>query len=572
MEKPLTPFPWCAGARPGGQGRARTEGAVACPPGVYSLCSRHAARLFPALVGPRWQRIWAGCASVRTKGIAGLPPEAARAAAVVFAAALFLGASAARPGPARGADLFLDDEPEIYAAVDKLNALGYLSRFLANTRPYSIQAVRAAAEAASREAAPGGFDGELVRWLGWYTDSKEMGRVAVAASHADARGVPPNNEGIPRPKGWAGLAAVFLREERTPYLSGQLRAASFYGEGGDGGNRLLDTSIEAGYKYASVQVGKLSTWYGPARRGSLLLTNNAAPYPGVRIRNPEPIPLTGRFGFLGSVQYDFFAARMEKTALYSHHTFVGTRLAARPKPWLELGLSRVLHYGGDGRSNGLSEFFTNYGGRNHPSDRSNTLAGYDLTLTLPFPVQPVQIYWDRAGEGDNRFLGTGLPWPSQWGNILGIYLPKVASIVRLDLRAEYADNYSGYAKTANWYSHGAYPHFYRGLVLGHPMGGGSRDWFFGSRYFLRPSTFAELSYERILHDEGTQPSIGSPGERHTVYSAGFTGWLAKNWRAEAHASMDRVTTRDGIPGREGTDFFAFVAVGYQMTSLSPPQR
>ncbi|HEY7585707.1 MAG TPA: hypothetical protein VH866_04275, partial [Candidatus Deferrimicrobiaceae bacterium] len=49
--------------------------------------------------------------------------------------------------PARAADLFLKDEPEIYAAVDKLNAMGYLPGFLANTRPYSIQAVRAAVEA-----------------------------------------------------------------------------------------------------------------------------------------------------------------------------------------------------------------------------------------------------------------------------------------------------------------------------------------------------------------------------------------------------------------------------------------
>lgn len=474
--------------------------------------------------------------------------------------------------PATAADLFLNDEPEVYAVLDKLNASGYLSGFLANTRPYSMQAVRAAAEAASREAAPAGFDGELLRWLAWYAGPKEMGRVTAAASHADARTVPPDNEGIPRPKGWAGLAAVSLREERTPYLSGQLRAVSFYGEGGDDGNRLLDAAIEAGSKYASVQIGKLSTWYGPARHGSLILTNNAAPYPGVRIRNPEPIPLTGWFRFLGNVQYDFFAARMEKKPLYSHSTFVGTRLAARPKPWLELGLTRVLHYGGDGRSNGLSEFLTDYGGKNHPSDRSNTLAGYDVTLTLPFRVQPVQIYWDRAGEGDNRLLGTGLPWPSQWGNILGIYLPKVASISRLDLRAEYADNYSGYAKTAGWYSHSAYPHFYRGDVMGHPMGGSSRDWFFGSRYFLRPSTFAELSYERILHDKGIQPSIGFPGERHTVWSAGLTGWLTKNWRGEAHASMDRVTTQGGVPGSSGTDFTASLAFAYQLTALYPPER
>lgn len=471
--------------------------------------------------------------------------------------------------PARAADLFLNDEPEVYAAIDKLNAMGYLPGFLANTRPYSMQAVRAAAGAASRESLPAGFDGEVLRWLLSYSAPKTMGRVTAAISRSDARFLPPNNEGVPRPEGWAGTAAVALREETTPNSSAQFRAASFRGEGDDDGNRLLDTSIEAGYKYASVQAGKISTWYGPGRNGALILTNNAAPYPGVRIRNPEPIPITGWFSFLGNVQYDLFAARMEKKPQFSHSTLVGMRLAARPKPWLEVGASRVLHYGGEGRSNGFSEFLTDFKGSNNPSDRSNTLAGYDITLTLPFRFQPVQVYWDRAGEGDNRLLGTGLPWPSQWGNILGLYFPRVLGESRLDLRAEYADNFSGYARTANWYSHGAYPHFYRGDVLGHSMGGDSRDWVFESRYFFLPSTFASASYEKILHDGDIQPSIGFPGERRTRYSVGLTGWLAKSWRGEAHASMGRVTGQGGVPGSRGTDFSAFVAVSYQISS-SPP--
>jgi hypothetical protein len=470
--------------------------------------------------------------------------------------------------PARAADLFLNDEPEIYAAVDKLNAMGYLPGFLANTRPYSIQAVRAAVEAASRESAPGEFDGELLRWLTLYTAPKTMGRFTAAVSRSDARFIPPNNEGIPVPEGWGGLASISAREESTANLSGQLRAAFFRGEGDDEGNRLLDASVEAGYKFASVQVGKISTWYGPARNGALILTNNAAPYPGVRIRNPEPIPLSGWFSVLGNVQYDVFVARMEEKQSFSHSMLVGTRLAARPMRWLELGLSRVLHYGGEGRSSGISEFLETFGGNNDPSDRSNTLAGYDITLTLPFRYQPLQAYWDRAGEGDNRLLATGFPWPSQWGNIFGLYFPRILGSSRAELRAEFADNYSGHARTASWYGHGAYPHQYRGGVLGHPMGGGSRDWFVGWRYFILPSTTAELSYERILHEKGIQPAIGFPGERRTRLSAGITAWLADSWRAEAHSTVERIANEGGTPGSKGTDFSAFLSVSHQISSFS----
>ncbi|NJD62078.1 MAG: capsule assembly Wzi family protein, partial [Deltaproteobacteria bacterium] len=363
--------------------------------------------------------------------------------------------------------------------------------------------------------------------------------------------------------------SVAARGEVNPYLSGQLRAASFRGEGGeDEGNRLLAASIEAGHKYISVQAGKISTWYGPGRNGALILTNNASPYPGVRIRNPQPIPMPGWFSFLGNVQYDIFAARMEKKAEFSHSMLVGTRLAARPSAWLEIGLSRVLHYGGEGRSNGISEALTDFWGNNDPPDRSNTLAGYDITLTLPFKFQPVQAYWDRAGEGDNRLLGTGIPWPSQWGNLLGIYFPKVLGASRFDLRAEYADTYSGNARTAAWYNHSAYPHRYRGDILGHPMGGDSTDWFVESRCFFLPSTFLALSYERVRREKGSGLSPLSPGERRNRYTAGITGWLTKSWRAEARASMERQTDEGGVPGAGGTDFSAVLAISYQVSSLS----
>ncbi len=94
------------------------------------------------------------------------------------------------------------------------------------------------------------------------------------------------------------------------------------------------------------------------------------------------------------------------------------------------------------------------------------------------------------------------------------------------------------------------------------MGGAARDWFLESRCYLLPSSYASVSWERLLRDFGPLA-----GERHTVVGAGLVGWLAKTWRAEARASMDRVTTRGGVPGEEGTDFSAFLSVAYQLTSI-----
>ena len=483
---------------------------------------------------------------------------------LIFLAVFTAGASF--PSAGNGADLFLSDETEVYAAIDKLNALGRLPGLLANTRPYSVRGLRAAAGSGLRAASIGGFEKEMLWWLAAYVKPNQMGRVTTAAAFSDVRFVPPNGQGIPVPDGWSGRASVAAREQTTPLVNGQIRYTWFYGEGGDDGDRLLDASLEIGSPRFAVQAGKLSTWYGPGRRGALLFTSNAPPYPAVRIHNPEPVPAPAPFSFLGLLGYDLFAARMEKKERFSRSILIGTRIDARPRAWLEVGFSRALHYGGKGRSDSISEFADNYFGNNEASGRSNPLSGWDITMTLPFAFQPVQAYWERAVEDDSELGNMFVPWNDTGANILGLYFPRVLGFSRLDLRIEYADTASGDAADDDWYGHSAYPHRYRGEFLGHPMGGDSRDWFAESRYHFRPDAFADISVERVLH--GGDPG----GERRSVVSAGLTGWLTPSWRGEARASVNRVTTEGGVPGREGSAFSIWVALSWQTNTLAPPDE
>jgi len=277
--------------------------------------------------------------------------------------------------------------------------------------------------------------------------------------------------------------------------------------------------------------------------------------------------MTGRFRFLGNVQYGFFAARMEKADQYSHSILVGTRLAARPAGWLEIGFSRALHYGGEGGDDGISEFFTDYFGNNESSDRSNSLSAFDITLTLPYAFQPLQVYWER-GVDDNSHLGRMfVPWSDVGANIFGFYFPRALRFSRLDLRIEYADTYSGDAKDNNWYTDPAYPHSYRGNILGHAMGGSSRDWFAESHYYFHPAAYAEASYEKVLHDSGNLK-----GERRSIVSAGLVAWLTKSWRGEVHAAWDHATAPEGTQGLEGSAFSAWVALSWQTNVLVPPDE
>ncbi len=489
----------------------------------------------------------------------------ARRRALAIAAFLCFAASVIGASGARGADLFLNDEPEVYAAIDRLSALGSLPFLIANTRPYSVRAIRAAVARIPRDARLTGFDAQVLRWLRAYVAPKQMGRLTVSAAHADAREIPQNAEGIPVPKGWSGLGAVAVREQTLPWVNGQVRFTSFHGERGDEGNRLLDSSLELGVPSLAVQAGKISTWYGPGRHGALIFTNNAAPYPGVRIHDPVPILLPDPVAFLGSFQYDAFVARMEKKAHFSHSLLVGTRVALRPSAYLELGLSRALHYGGAGRDDGISEFVDDYFDDPDASGRANALTGFDVTLSIPFSVQPVQAYWESAVEDSGQIGSVFLPWAGRGAHLLGLFFPRVFRLSRLDLRVEYADTFSGEAKAENWYGNVAYPHRYRGQILGHAMGGGARDWFVEPRWHFSPDSYASLSVERLLRDGSS-----ARAERRTILSAGVIGWLTDSWRAEAHASWNRVTDEAGVPGRGGADVAAWFTLAWQTNTLVPP--
>ncbi|RJP25358.1 MAG: capsule assembly Wzi family protein [Deltaproteobacteria bacterium] len=475
--------------------------------------------------------------------------------------AVFLGA--ALPPSAHAADLFLTGEREIYLAVDKLNAMGLLPGFLANTRPYSVAAVRAALDN-NNAASPGyGFDAQLARWISYATRSTAFARGTAGVDASEKRETRANEGGVPTPKGVSARLSAIAREEVSPNVSAHASAAAFFGQSGDTGTRVGETAIEAGIPYASLQAGKIATWYGPGRRGALIFTNNAQSYPGVRLRNPVPIPLTGFFSFLGNVQYDIFLARLEGDRSIPRPLLSGMRLAARPNRYLEVGLSRAIHYGGEGHGSGLTDWWRSFLGTrdNQEGFSGNQLGGFDVTVTLPSPSQPVQAYLEMAGEDEAKILGTPIPGPTKWAYVGGVFLPALLGNPAFDLRLEYADNHRG-GDGAAWYTHGSsgngYAHFYRGRVLGHPMGTDAKDLSVQGHYFLLPSTYIEATLART-----DRYASGPERERTNRTSAGLVGWLSERVRAEGEIALEKVDNPGGLPGSAASDASFRVGFSYQ---------
>jgi hypothetical protein len=496
------------------------------------------------------------------------PPRPLSLAILIATALAILAGGVLRPAVA--AELFLVDEREFYLALDKLNAMGALPGFLANTRPYDMKAVRDALDNNSLTAQSPVFESGLAQWLALYAKNRAVVRGTASLSWSDRGTDRENNDGVTTPDGFSGGLSALGRWEPLPYLSGHAKGTAWFGRGGEDNTFLGDTALEFGHEYLSLQAGVLSTWYGPGRRGGLIFTNNAEPYVGVRLHNPVPIPMPWIFSFLGNFQYDLFLAKLGDDRPIPDSRLFGMRLAFRPSAFLEFGVSRAIHYGGQGQDNGFGAWWDAFRMSDinqYPGTKENELAGLDVEVTLPFRVQPVQLYFEIGGEDQHP---STVPYPTKYAYLGGIFLPAILGNPSIDLRFEYADNHSD-GDGPIWYVHPDYPHSHENRILGHPMGTDAQDWFVEAHWFFLPSTYLALNWTSTARYHGSRGSgdmlyiPGAAKEEINRLGASFVGWFTKSIRMEALVEALRVTNQDGTPGKDSSDYTLGVAFSWQFS-------
>lgn len=279
-----------------------------------------------------------------------------------------------------------------------------------------------------------------------------------------------------------------------------------------------------------VEAGKDSLWWGPARGGSILMSNNAEPFTMVKLSNPQPIQLPWIFRILGPVKGQWFFTELEEDRDIPEAKFSGIRLNIKPHPAVELGVSRVAMFGGHGVPRvDLGDYAKMFVARSE-EDENNQLAGVDASVLLPMnrlplgemlPLRSVKFYADAAGEDEAGGL------PSEWGILGGVSLNDLFKTGRTDLRIEYTDNHD--AEKANvFYTHSLYTsgYTYKGRVIGHHMGTDSRDVFVQLSHYLTNSLVLDLIYNRKTHDLSSQTNPTTD-----IYECDLTILGAGNWRA-----------------------------------------
>jgi hypothetical protein len=454
--------------------------------------------------------------------------------------------------PAAGPGIFLRAEPEDYVIIDKLQGLGLLPGLMTGTR--GLEAREVALEAGKEEHVEDPFVDGMIRFLQLEGARDFDFRIGGGLGYSNEGYIPPNAQGVPVPDGAGYGVNGFFRAAPYSWLGFQARAVAVAGSDGEQTGRIEEASVLLGWPQATLEAGRFAVWYGPGRHGALLFTTNAEPLIGVRIRNPRPIAFPKAIGFLGVFQYDFFMARIDTGGPIPDSLISGMRFAIRPNRYLELGVSRVLHYGGEGQDESFSTFWDILTGQRESAGNTpegNSLASIDAKVHLPFRIQPVVLYAEYGGEDQSQaYVITRHAW------VWGVFLPSIGSFRKADLRVEYGTTLN--SQPGSWYQHPQYPHQYNGQILGHHMGTDAKDLFVEARLFLVPSSYLELNYDQ------TERSFPGPAtEERKRITGGVVAWLTKNVRAEGKVAYDRYSNGGGVPGSDGSIKSIELSAAYQ---------
>jgi len=123
-----------------------------------------------------------------------------------------------------------------------------------------------------------------------------------------------------------------------------------------------------------------------------------------------------------------FAGQFEKERVVPNAKLIGMRFNFRPVEGLEIGLSRLIQWGGEGQPQSASSFWDsfsgkdNYGANGEKQDPGNQLAGIDLRYGVSIGDNTLGLYTQIVGEDEAGYLPSrkvyqiGMDWTSQWFN------------------------------------------------------------------------------------------------------------------------------------------------------------
>lgn len=220
--------------------------------------------------------------------------------------------------------------------------------------------------------------------------------------------------------------------------------------------------------------GQIPTYWGPGHDGSLIRGDASRPVYGFMAQRAEQTAFETKWlSWIGPWQYQAFAGQLDDYTAVPDAKLIGLRVTAQPLSYLELGASRAIQWGGEGRPESLSSLWDAFvgnkdnGGTGEP-DPSNQIAGFDARLNLfPLTQVPMGFYGQYIGEDE----AGGLPAKKMY--LAGIDYSATVRNMPYQLYTEWADTRTNGKVRGVSYNHSTYTDgFYQhGYPLAHALGG-----------------------------------------------------------------------------------------------------
>lgn len=235
--------------------------------------------------------------------------------------------------------------------------------------------------------------------------------------------------------------------------------------------------------------GQTPTYWGPGHDGSLIRGDASRPVYGLTAQRAEQKAFeTPWLSWIGAWQYQAFAGQLDHYSAVPDAKLIGLRVTAQPLPYFELGASRAIQWGGEGRPESLNSLWDAFvgnkdnGGTGEP-DPSNQIAGFDARLNLQSLASiPFSLYGQYVGEDEAGGL------PSKKMYLAGLDYSSSFKNMPYQLYTEWADTRTNGEVRGISYNHSTYTdgYYQHGFPLGHAMGGDGQMYSVGGDIRIDP--------------------------------------------------------------------------------------
>ncbi len=358
-----------------------------------------------------------------------------------------------------------------------------------------------------------------IRRLARQASTMGFGGTGVRASVATAPGALRAFADSPRGETEVALRTGWLSDHLSLTLQG-----SYVANAEDGKNWRPDGSyLGVNFGNFMLSAGYMERWWGPGWDGSLILSTNARPIPSVTLERNYTDPFKSKLlSWIGPWRASIAMGKAESNGVAVPGVrFFAARVNFKPRPWLEVGLTRTAQWCGGDRPCDWGTFVDMFLGNDNQvagevvsaEQPGNQMAGYDLRLRSPWRALPIAFYtqWigeDEAGGLPSKFIGQfGL---ETWGS---------AGFGAWRLRAEYNDtacNFTRQQPELNCaYRNSIYPqgYAYRGRVIGHSLDNDGRMYALGAMVTRTSGDVVSLTLRKAEINRG--------GGSHTISDVPF---------------------------------------------------